>query len=379
MLRDTPGWTKRASEALAAFVASSGGRLKDQCANLLVIVGYALALPSATVLTLLPSAVARRRFWLALLSEAVRRATESVFKDAAADVDAALGELLDGGGASDATTLSADALAAHELFDTQPHDDSNGGDGRKRRGHDDDDDNAGAKNQRAAAAVSSSAGAASAAKTTTRTLAKSDSALRTLSRVQRHVVKLSPSLTIEEALAAEVAEAARVRLRSTGGGATATATSAKAKEDKWRAEQADAVMLARVAKLEATLRSRLFPSTSATTTLAFYLEAWLALGDSDAVFAQLDSNGGVASVALCDTVKAALVRDTVAQLVLCLSLNVCARCADQASKVRQLADVDVGGVGLVARRRADDDRRDAAAVARRVCAQRSVARQQDGA
>jgi hypothetical protein len=134
-----PNWTSRATDALASFIASPMARLKDQCNNLVVLIGYMIALPvtsgvvlirwcsrhasytqSNTLLQLLPTTGARRRLWLALAAESVRRATEvrlcvgvarydvthlltsielaqSVFKDDAADVDVAVSELVDGG------------------------------------------------------------------------------------------------------------------------------------------------------------------------------------------------------------------------------------------------------------------------------------------
>ena len=70
--------------------------------------------------------------------------------------------------------------------------------------------------------------------------------------------------------------------------------------DTTQPERIDAVTLARMASLENALKMRLYPSTGAITTLLLYVEAWLALanGDSDAVWATLDANGGIAPSAM---------------------------------------------------------------------------------
>lgn len=60
------------------------------------------------------------------------------------------------------------------------------------------------------------------------------------------------------------------------------------------------MILARMASIEQTLKTRAYPSTGAVTTLLHYVEAWLALanGDSDAVWATLDAAGGIAPSAM---------------------------------------------------------------------------------
>jgi hypothetical protein len=64
---------------VAAFIESPASRLKDQCPNIVVLVGYLMCLPSATVDTLLPTGEAWRAFWLNVFGESLRRASDGIY------------------------------------------------------------------------------------------------------------------------------------------------------------------------------------------------------------------------------------------------------------------------------------------------------------
>lgn len=318
-------WAKRAEQTLAAFVASPLARLKDQTTNLVVLVGYMLALPSDTVEQLLPNPVARRRFWLALLGEAYRRAADSMYEAVSGDADALVTQLTDGrmvGGNDDnngggASPLDDAQLVTHPALDKERgrmlprdqrgNDAARGGDNN----NDDDDDN---NNRKASgkAGVSQSVAAAAPkapAKTVTKTKTDASKQKSKVNNVRARALRHCISDTLVVDPAAELAVANAVRVSLLGLEPTSNDNADTVEKDPWAPARVDQSMLDAVLQFEQAFRRRGHPSVAAILSLATYVDAFQALakskGGSAALWQLLDGAGGVAPSEWCDELKLA--------------------------------------------------------------------------
>ncbi|XP_053374188.1 uncharacterized protein LOC123531588 [Mercenaria mercenaria] len=95
--------TSEVSEIVKGFVASPVGRTRDVIPNLHTLIGYIVALPSETQKEIFPHEGSMRQFWLAFISEWLRRAAGSVYKDTTlVDINGTINCLINGANAADA-------------------------------------------------------------------------------------------------------------------------------------------------------------------------------------------------------------------------------------------------------------------------------------
>lgn len=78
-------WKKRMLGSLQRWMENPQNRLKDSTKNLLVFIGYLLALPADQLALHLPSKDAWKRLWFTVLEESVRRGAGNILKYCSAE------------------------------------------------------------------------------------------------------------------------------------------------------------------------------------------------------------------------------------------------------------------------------------------------------
>jgi hypothetical protein len=359
-------WLKRAETAVASFIESPAARLKDQCPNVVVLVGYLMCLPSETVERLLPTADAWRAFWLNVFGESLRRASDGVYAAEKTELASELVNAVVHGDDNDAP-LDDNAIAAHPFCDAKrgaPADAAAKPRPGARGGDDDDDEDGdddgfrGGKGGAAAAAATPAKQKARAGKGQAAPAVAASAKVRTR---RRHT--LPAGLIVDSKLEEAAAVRARVLLNDTN---LMSVDESAADADKWRVDDVTKSMLEALQAFSTSLGGRAFPSVASLLSLATYTRVFHTLardrGSVDALVAEIDAGFGVASTALCNGVKAAFVARGEYGNAL---VSVVCRAQRPAMRRRRRRDADDAHRGAAAAR----DRR----------AQHSVARQQDGA